>query len=418
MRKMKRNRRWIGPLVSICMAACMVFGGAVVSYAASSRKTISKVSVTLDLQLEAGESLPDLEAGKDSGFNVRAGNDRYVATEAQWVSSTSKDVKIGSTYTLKVWLEAEDPDTYGFVGTYKASNVTVKGGTFVSASRKGYDTLIVTMKTKPVKGEYEAPDEAEWKQNQLGHAKWDKVSGVDAYDVTLYKGNSAIYKVKAYRGTTINFYPYMTSAGTYSFKVRSTPSSDNQKDYADSSDWTESDEIYVAKESVSDGSGKIDYNNTNSAANNSTTQVGWIQDGSRWWYRYPDGTYQKDSWLYLNNIWYLFDKDGWMLTGWQEKNGNWYYLDNNGAMRKGWVQATNGWYYLNPGPEGTEGAMFKNQWLDSNGKRYYLGENGVMCEGWTQVGGNWYYFYPGDGSMAVNTTISTFYVGADGVWRR
>ncbi|MCV5409772.1 choline-binding protein D, partial [Escherichia coli] len=48
----------------------------------------------------------------------------------------------------------------------------------------------------------------------------------------------------------------------------------------------------------------------------------------------------------------------------------------------------------------------------------YLGENGVMCEGWTQVGGNWYYFYPGDGSMAVNTTISTFYVGADGVWRR
>ena len=107
-----------------------------------------------------------------------------------------------------------------------------------------------------------------------------------------------------------------------------------------------------------------------------------------------------------------------MLTGWQEKNGNWYYLDNNGAMRKGWVQAANGWYYLNPGPEGTEGAMFKNQWLDSNGKRYYLGENGVMCEGWTQVGANWYYFYPGDGSMAVNTTISTFYVGADGVWRR
>lgn len=274
------------------------------------------------------------------------------------------------------------------------------------------------MKTKPVKGEYDAPEDAEWKENQLGHAKWDKVNGVDAYDINLYKGSSAIYKVKAYKGTSINFYPYMTSAGTYTFKVRSAPSGDSQKDYADSSDWTESDELYIAKESVSNGSGKIDYNNTNSAANNSTSQVGWIQDGSRWWYRYPDGTFQKDSWLLVNNIWYLFDKDGWMLTGWQEKNGNWYYLDNNGAMRKGWVQAANGWYYLNPGPEGTEGAMFKNQWLDSNGKRYYLGENGVMCEGWTQVAGNWYYFYPGDGSMAVNTTISTFYVGADGVWRR
>ena len=220
MRDMKRKNRWIGPLVSICLVTCMAVGGAMVSYAASSRKTISKVTINLDLELEAGESLPDLEAGKDSGFNVRAGNERYTATEAQWVSSTSKDVKIGSTYTLKVWLEAEDPDSYGFVGTYKSSNVTVKGGTFVSASRKGYDTLVVTVKTKPVKGEYDAPEDAEWKENQLGHAKWDKVNGVDAYDINLYKGSSAIYKVKAYKGTSINFYPYMTSGNYCQFILR------------------------------------------------------------------------------------------------------------------------------------------------------------------------------------------------------
>lgn len=85
MRDMKRKNRWIGPLVSICLVTCMAFGGAMVSYAASSRKTISKVTINLDLELEAGESLPDLEAGKDSGFNVRAGNERYTATEAQWV---------------------------------------------------------------------------------------------------------------------------------------------------------------------------------------------------------------------------------------------------------------------------------------------------------------------------------------------
>lgn len=207
---MKRKNRWIGPLVSICLVTCMAFGGAMVSYAASSRKTISKVTINLDLELEAGESLPDLEAGKDSGFNVRAGNERYTATEAQWVSSTSKDVKIGSTYTLKVWLEAEDPDSYGFVGTYKSSNVTVKGGTFVSASRKGYDTLVVTVKTKPVKGEYDAPEDAEWKENQLGHAKWDKVNGVDAYDINLYKGSSAIYIL------LIIFFPgYLLIPGTF-----------------------------------------------------------------------------------------------------------------------------------------------------------------------------------------------------------
>ena len=80
-----------------------------VSYAASSRKTISKVTINLDLELEAGESLPDLEAGKDSGFNVRAGNERYTATEAQWVSSTSKDVKIGWKRRIRIPMALSGP---------------------------------------------------------------------------------------------------------------------------------------------------------------------------------------------------------------------------------------------------------------------------------------------------------------------
>lgn len=128
-----------------------VVGGTFLSFAAS-RKSISKVTIQLDLDLEPGEALPDLEAGRDSGFNVRAGNERYAATEAKWVSSSSKEAEIGKTYSLKVTLEAVDSDAYGFSGTYKASNVTVKGGTFVSASRKGYESLVVTVKTKPVKG--------------------------------------------------------------------------------------------------------------------------------------------------------------------------------------------------------------------------------------------------------------------------
>lgn len=417
--KQKTKSRFLALLLTICIIAITAPGEAMTAFAAS-RKTISKVTINLEMDLTAGDSLPDLEGGdKGSGGNVQIpSNDKYEIGEVKWVSSTSKDVKIGASYTLKVTLDAIDSDTYGFVGTYKSSNVTVKGGTFVSASRKGYDSLIVTVKTKPVKGDFDAPDEAYWKQNQLGYAKWEKVDHVDAYDVTLYKGNSAVYKVKEYKGSELNFYPYMTSAGTYSFKVRSVPTGETQKEYAKSSDWTESGEIYIAREAVSDGTGKVDYN-TSSVTNNSTMQVGWIQDGSRWWYRYPDGSYQKDSWLLVNNAFYLFDKDGWMLTGWQDFGGNTYYLDGSGAMRIGWVQAANGWYYLNPGPEGAIGAMYKNQWLDENGKRYFLGETGVMCEGWKEIGaGNWYYFYPGNGSMAVNTYISTFYVGPDGVWRK
>lgn len=399
-----------------------VSAGMLTVYAAT-RKSISKVTVNLNLDLTAGEDLPDLSAGEDSAFNVWGGNDRYVVDEAQWVSSAKQEVKIGSTYTLKATLTAKTPDEYGFQGTYKSSNVTIKGGTLVSASRKSYEELVVTIKTKPVEGEYEAPEEAYWKEHQLGVAEWDKVDNVTTYEVALYKGSSSVYKIKAFKGTKVNFYPYMTSAGTYSFKVRSVPSSTDAKDYAKSSDWTESDEVYVAKESVSDGSGKIDYNNTGNngtpgtgTGNNPNAPMGWLQSGNKWSYHYPDGSYQKDSWLQVNNIWYLFDSEGWMMTGWQQKGGLWYYLDTSGAMRTGWLQAANGWYFLNPGP--VAGPMWRNQWLQLDGKTYFLSDSGVMCEGWVELGGNWHYFYPGNGSMAVNTMIGNFAIDANGVWRR
>lgn len=421
----KKCGRGISLLLIICMMTLTVPVGMLKTYAAG-RKTIGKVTVNLNLDLTPGESLPDLSAGADNAFNVYGGNTWYVADEAKWVSSTSQDVKIGSTYTLKVTLTATTPDEYGFQGTYKSSNVTIKGGTFVSASRKGYDELTVTIKTKPVEGEFEAPEDAYWKERQLGMAEWEKVDNVTTYEVALYKGSSSVYKVKAFRGTKIDFYPYMTSAGTYSFKVRSVPSSSDQKDYAKSSDWTESDEVYIAKESVSDGSGKIDYNNNNTGdgstpgtgtgTGNTNPQMGWVQSGNKWSYHYPDGSYQKSSWLQVNNIWYLFDSEGWMLTGWQQKDGYWYYLDPSGAMKTGWLKAANGWYYLNPGP--VAGPMWKSQWLQLNGKTYFISDSGVMCEGWVELGGNWHYFYPGDGSMAVNTMIGTFAVDANGVWRR
>ena len=106
-----------------------------------------------------------------------------------------------------------------------------------------------------------------------------------------------------------------------------------------------------------------------------------------------------------------------MLTGWQTKGGLTYYLQDDGAMLTGWVRAGNTWYYLNNQADGVEGAMHTG-WLQNNGKTYCMGQNGAMLEGWNQVGGNWYYFYPGSGNMAVNTTIETFYVDANGVWRK
>lgn len=55
---------------------------------------------------------------------------------------------------LKIRLEVTDSD-YAFKGTYRSSNVTVKGAEFVSASKSSGD-LVIKAKLKPIKGTFEA----------------------------------------------------------------------------------------------------------------------------------------------------------------------------------------------------------------------------------------------------------------------
>lgn len=421
---MKRIRRLLSMALTCCMMALTFSGSAL----AADGSTISKVSITLHVSLTQGETLPDLSYGSSSDDDVSVSSSaKYEITDVDWTSSTSKEVTIGNTYTMRVTLAPKGD--YYFKGSYGNSNISVSGGTYSSASRKSNDKLVVTVKTKPVKGEYDPPDDAYWQDRGFGKARWDKVDGATTYDVWLYRGSSTVYKVNDYKGTSIDFYPYMTKAGTYSFKVRTVPSGSTAKKYASKSDWTESDEVYISSEDASDGSGQVDYNHNSSSSSGSSSgpgdaatsapnfQVGWIRDGNRWWYRYPDGNFQKNGWANVNGQWYLFDSDGWMVTGWQQRNDQWFYLADNGSMVTGWLHASNGWYYMNPTKDSFEGAMVKG-WINDNGQQYYTGSDGLMYEGWREIDGQWYYFYPGSGNKAVNTRIGDFYVDQNGIWQR
>ena len=399
----------ISRMISMMLATALLASAAAFP-AYADTKTISSVKITLDFDLEVGDDLPDIEI--DDNVRVSSGA-RYEIADADWSSSKNREVEIGETYALKVTLAVKDSDEYRFKGTYRSSNVSVSGGTFSSASRQDSGReLMLTVRTKPVKGEYESPEDAYWRDSGLGNARWSKVDGASRYDVTLYRGSSKVYELTSYDGTSFNFYPWMTKAGTYSFKVRAVPKTGD--DYASKSSWTESDEIYIAQEDVSDGSGQVD---PGSAGNSSTGQVGWIKENNRWWFRYPDGSFPKNSWQYISDQWYLFDKDGWMLTGWQQVNGQYFYLNEGGNMATGWLNWNNRWYYLNPVSDGNRGMMIKG-WYTINGYQYCFGADGVMLEGWNEVDGNWYYFYPGAGNKAVNTYIDGFYVDANGVWRK
>ncbi|SEU07443.1 N-acetylmuramoyl-L-alanine amidase family protein [Lacrimispora sphenoides] len=379
-------------------------------------KTITSVTIYAGLEeLASGDTLPSessFKTNEGTGNYVYSNNDRYEVTDLDWITSDTKEMKVGSEPKMKVTLRATNSDEYAFKGGYQSSNVSIKGGTYVSSSRSGSDTLYVTFTFKPVKGTYESPQDADWRDSGYGTAKWSSVANSSgAYDVYLYRGSSIIKKVEKLKATTYNFFPYMTKAGTYSFKVRTVPYTESEQKYGKNSEWTESGEVYLPQEKVSDGSGQ-----DNSAVANG--QVGWIKTGNIWYYRYPDGTYQKNNWAKINNKWYLFDSNGGMVTGWQQRNNTWYFLNSDGAMTTGWVVSNNKWYYLNPSTtSGVEGAMITG-WVNYNNKWYYTDSTGAMQEGWRQVDGNWYYFYPGEGSKAVNTTISGFPVDGNGIWRK
>lgn len=413
MKRQKKISRWRQISVGLIAVVCFAVLGIQTVFAASS--TISSVSITVDVDIAADESLPSLTTGYtgDTGFEVMVpSNDKYDIDKAKWTSDVD-EAKIGGTYTMKVYLKALND--YRFSGSYPSSKVKVKGADYVSAQRSGSGTLVVTLKTKPAEGTLDTPDEAYWEStryssSQFGRAKWDAVKNA-AYDVYLYRGSKVVYKATDVHSTSYNFYPYMTTKGTYTFRVRAVPSSDSVSKYADKSDWSYSDELYVEEDEVSDGSGQDKNNAGSQPTAPETNQVGWIQNSGRWYFRYPDGTYLTDSWGLISGVWYLFDSTGAMQTGWQQRNGVWYYLNSSGAMQTGWFKDGQTWYYLN-----ADGAM-QTGWVTLGENVYYCYDNGAMATGWITVDGNIYYFYP-DGHRASNAVVDGFYVDGNGIWKK
>lgn len=152
----------------------------------------------------------------------------------------------------------------------------------------------------------------------------------------------------------------------------------------------------------------------------------WQKSGSRWWYKYSNGSYPKNQWLKISGSWYHFDSAGWMQTGWFSEGNHWYYLGTNGAMKTGWYQVGSTWYRSN-----SSGVMQTN-WIKDDNNWYFLGSDGAMRTGWYAISSLWYYsngsgvmqsskwignYYVTDsGAMATDTWIGKYHVGSNGAW--
>ncbi len=140
-----------------------------------------------------------------------------------------------------------------------------------------------------------------------------------------------------------------------------------------------------------------------------TPKTGWKQENGMWYFYNTDGS-MATGWLEYNGSWYYLNANGAMATGWLEYNGSWYYLNTNGAMETGWLEYNGSWYYLN-----TNGAM-ETGWLEYNGSWYYLNANGDMATGWLQYNGSWYYLNS-NGAMVtgwLQNNGSWYYLNANG----
>ncbi len=429
-------------------------------------KPINSVSIKISSKLKVGYSLPKIEIGSgspaDGGILVAEKGSHFTVSEAAWSDSGSGNVKAADEPRMRIVLEPDDVSEYYFLASYKASNVKVSGGTFVSAKREG-DKLAVIVRLNPIKGEYDTPRDAYWNEKNMGEAKWEKPeNGSGYYEVQLLRNEKNVFKVSKTSASNYNFYPYMTQTGRYTFKIRTIPGTDFQKSYGKSSDWLESGELQITERYVSDGKGQ--QSSDPKAVKGTEEAVGWIKEGNTWKYRFPDGNFRTGGWEAIDGLWYYFDGSGTMVPGWLKLGGEWFYLHGSGQMALGWVRDNGKWYYFRPEGENgrSQGSMVTSGWrviggyyyyfnddgsaytgwLKKDGKWYYMNTldnslqgamftgwirrdertyfadtNGEMVEGWYQIDDHWYYFYPGSGEMAYNTDVDGFHLDSDGVWR-
>ncbi len=169
--EIKRNRG-LGLLLMVCLMAVSIS-----SVAFGATKAITSISIRVGTDTQAGEYLNENitvysnTINEQSGTYAATNSDRYYLRNAEWTSSTRSAMSIGEEPRMRLYLEIEDND-YAFRGTYSSSNISVKGGSFVSARKNSSGSLEVTVRLNGIKGTYNPPFDAGWRDSQLGVAEW------------------------------------------------------------------------------------------------------------------------------------------------------------------------------------------------------------------------------------------------------
>ena len=312
----------MGRAALLLAAASLLSCSLAFSALAAKKEKVGKIYLSFDSDIRLGNENSDVE--------VTAFGDN---TDKYYVDSVEVTNQDGSSWTrsnspeVEVFIGIEDEELYTFSGTSSSNfKLSLTGSaeryfdkiSFEKATKTdGGATIVLTVRLifdeDADNSRATAPSSADW-ADSVGTGQWSSVSTSKYYQVQLLKDGSETGEIKDVHDTSYDFSGMITSAGNYSFKVRSVKSSNSSK-----SDWVFSDRQSFTPANTpqtSDGSG-------------------WLRaaDGQRWWWRNADGTFPAAQWLAVNGLWYYFDAQGYMATGWVTLNGVSYYLDPaSGAM--------------------------------------------------------------------------------------
>ncbi len=319
------------------------------AYGAVQREQVTGIKLTVSCD-------PKPEAGNEIGaVTVAQMDERISITDPAVYYNTRDSVWIrGEIPVIRLELSVKDTSKYRFTS---AARVSVSGCQSEIRSKRvldGGDSLRVEIKLKKVTGPIEDVADYFWEGMT---AQWSDNGDADRYEVRLYRGSSLVTTITTSRNQ-FDFYPYMSRAGEYSFKVRGISSLDNQKgkwsDKSEESSITVSD-VYTGAPPQGGGSG--------------SGRAGWQQDNRGWTYRRGDKSLVRNSWVFADN--------------------NWFHLADSCYMDTGWIFTDNNWFYLNPVSDGTRGAT-RTGYQNINGCRYYLDPaSGALWVNRQVPGGSW-----------------------------
>ena len=286
---------------------------------------ITRIVLEVEANIQVGQpcSARDFEfTVPDSGYEVS--DAVLVNTGTVWGSA---DVP-----RLLVYLRADD----GAAFDVDRSDILVRGAECEYGRWDGNQfAYIMQLRLPSLREQVGGIEEAAWSSSTA--ADWSDSYNVAYYELQLYQDGKKICDVQS--GVShYDFGGYMRNAGNYTYRVRAV----NQKNENTRSDWKQSTPSAVSaalaeqlREQYAVPWGGYGQGGplSQGAVPYYQDRYGWIDEGSRWWYRNPDGSYTTDNWQYIDEKWYYFDSKGYMVTGWIDWNGKSYYCDpESGAM--------------------------------------------------------------------------------------